>query len=483
MKTIISLIVVVMLFTGCNSHENSPGENNTSVTYYCPMHPEVVSDKAGVCPICQMDLVKKVDEGNAVHYDDFLKISPQAEFAANIKTLRVTEREIVSVIKGYSYIEIPEENRKFISAKFNGRIEKLHKARSGVFVTAGELLFEAYSPELSRAQSELIIAAGEKNSSGIPQVYQSAVQKLLLYGLTKEQISEIETEKQVKNVIKIYSPYNGIILSKKAVEGGYFNEGTQLYEIADLSRVRCVTEIYGENSRNISVGQKVRLTLTPYPGEVFEGKVDLILPLVNPENRTVKVYSDFSNDRMKLKPNMYGEAVFTMPGKKGILVPADAVIVTGTGSIVWKKTGEREYTPLNVVAGVRTPENEYEILSGLSIGDEIVVNGSYLLDSEMQLRGGSKPNGNNTNNTSQVKPANEKQQQIIVHPPENGVTTWNSVCPIQGDEVSDKAPTVTYKGRRIGFCCKGCDKDFIKDPEKHLRNLSADGKQFIGDKP
>jgi hypothetical protein len=180
------------------------------------------------------------------------------------------------------------------------------------------------------------------------------------------------------------------VIEKKVQEGMYINEGAVIYEIADLSTLWNIAEVYENNLSGIKPGGKVELRLTAYPGEEFEGIVNFIYPVINQQTRTVKVRSVFPNRGNKLKPQMYGETVFHSSNGWGILVPADAVIFTGKRAVVWVKMGNDMFEAREVNVGEKY-NNRYRILSGLKAGDEIAATGGFLIDSESQLRSGTAP--------------------------------------------------------------------------------------------
>jgi len=203
-----------------------------------------------------------------------------------------------------------------------------------------------------------------------------------------EQIRELESAGQAKYSFTYYSPIGGTVIDKKIQEGMYINEGAPVYEIADLSTLWNIAEIYENNLAGIKPGRKAKLHLSAYPGEEFEGTVDFIYPVVNQQSRTVKVRSVFNNKENKLMPQMYGETIFRSSNGTGILVPADAIIFTGKGTVVWVKTGAGMFEPHNVKIGEKY-NDKYQILSGLKPGDEIAATGGFLIDSESQLRSGT----------------------------------------------------------------------------------------------
>jgi membrane fusion protein, copper/silver efflux system len=463
MIIIFALIAVPVLYTGCGSENHD--HSAVAKTYYCPMHPEVTSNKPGVCPICHMDLVLKGGDGDDMeeHMEGELVLPSRGEIIANISTFRVRKEEIAGNINAYSYLEFSESGRRTISARFSGRIEKLHIKETGENVREGTPLFDVYSPEIIQAQKEYLVTLRNRTREGNDNLLQSSKKRLQLYGFNTKQIDELERSQQLTYNVTYHSPFNGVVVEKKIQEGIYINEGTPLYEIADISLLWNVAEVFEQDLRFINRGGEVSLRFDFLPGEEFKGKVDLIYPVVDSERRTVKVRSVVPNREGKLRPGMYGDASFRGKGEEVLVVPTSAVIQTGRRNIVWVSLGERRYAGREVELGIRSG-NFYQVIRGLNEGDIVASEGGYLLDSESQLRGMTISELNNSSGAIRA---------------EEGI--WNEVCPVLGGKVNEKVRTVEYKGRTIGFCCAGCDEDFAADPEMYIKNLSSDGRNYTGE--
>lgn len=505
MKYIKYIILLLPLFiAGCGNGDIQNAKTNSAQVnkiYYCPMHPEVTSDKPGVCPICHMDLVLKTDDSNenenSADMAGMISLSSSKQVLANVQTIKVEEHPLTKTIKAYSYIDFAEPNKKSITARFNGRIEKLYVDQTGSYIKKGEPLFDVYSPDLVQAQNEYMIALKNAGQSmGNNYLIEAANKKLELFGFTQKQIDDLKNSDNIKTTFTYYSPYSGTVIDKQIQEGMYISEGTTIYNIAELSTIWNIAEVYENDIEFIKANSSVKLQLTAYPTETFKGKVNLIYPVVDPQTRTVKVRSEFPNHGNKLKPNMYGESFFEINLGKNILIPANAVIMTGKRNIVWIKIDSKTFEAQDVELGTRV-DDKYQVLSGLNPGDEIVASGGYLIDSESQLKSGGVQTHNHTPdmnmkeeqmNYMQPESKQENHKEHFSHKSKNekavlintDETPFNSVCPVLGNKISKKAPKVLYKGKIITFCCPGCDKKFIDNPEKYMGNLSADGKTFIG---
>ena len=335
-----------------------------------------------------MDLIKKVEGVEEQPTEDMagmITLSPRKQILANVSTVVLKKEKLQDQVTAYSYLDFVENNRKTISARFNGRIEKLFVDKTGDYIKKGQQLFEIYSPDLVQAQNEYLIALN--NSSNSPSLLKATQKKLEIFGLTTDQIQTLEKTREINITLTYFSPISGTVIDKKVQEGVYVNEGTAIYDVAELSTLWNIAEVYENNLANVKVGSLAKLHLRAYPGEEFKGKVTFIYPVINSQTRTVKVRSEFSSYGGKLKPQMYGETIFDKTGGDGLLVPADAVIIAGKRAVVWVKTGDGMFEARNVLIGNRFG-NKYQIVSGLNEGDEIAATGGFLIDSESQLKTG-----------------------------------------------------------------------------------------------
>jgi Cu(I)/Ag(I) efflux system membrane fusion protein len=250
------------------------------------------------------------------------------------------------------------------------RVEKLFADQTGENVKAGSPLFEIYSPDISQAQNDYLIAYrnnASNSNDNTQMMLNSTRKKLELMGVTDKQINELEQTGNVQLTITYYSPYSGTVLEKKINEGAYVNEGTALYEIADLSTVWNITEAYTSDLSYLKTGDEADMTVQAYPGEVFKGKVTFIYPVANSESRTVKVRSEFVNKGNKLKPQMFTETSFARSIPESIVIPDEAVIIAGDRNVVWVRVGDNSFKPRNVQLGAKFGD-EYQVLSGLKAG-------------------------------------------------------------------------------------------------------------------
>lgn len=412
---LIPFIISLLFLSACSDSDNSNKGNNDYWT--CTMHPQVHKDGPGACPICGMDLIKKVvddtaDVSTKSDMEGMLSLSANRQILANVSTIKIKNERLIKELSAYSYLDFVEQNRKTIPAKFNGRIERLFVEKTGDYINKGQSLFEIYSPDLVQAQNEYLIALSN-NRDGNNSLVEASKKKLELLGLTTNQIKDIENSVKINLTLTYYSPVSGTVLEKKVQEGMYVNEGTAIYEVAELSTLWNIAEVNESDLSVVKVGSKVKLKLKAYPGEEFTGKVSFIYPVVNSQTRTVKVRSEFSSKNNKLKPQMYGETIFSAVEGIGLLIPADAVIFSGNRNVVWAKTSDGMFEARSVIIGNRYGD-QYHVKSGLNEGDEIAATGGFLIDSESQLKTGV-PTGHQLEDNSSSMKTNSNNQQSTNH--------------------------------------------------------------------
>ena len=284
----------------------------------CSMHPQIISDKPGKCPICAMDLVRVEIEASAEVGARQLTVSEEAAKLMEIETTVVERRFVSADIRMVGKIDYDESRVKYITAWVPGRIDRLYVDYTGITVSKGDHMVYLYSPELLSGQAELIQAAkaaanvregsSELINRSILAMLEAAREKMRLLGLTAEQISEIERSGKPEDHITIYSPIGGVVIHKNATEGMYVETGTRIYTIADLSRVWVKLDAYESDMNWVRYGQEVEFETEAYPGEVFKGVISFIDPVLDAKTRTVKLRVNVENAKGKLKPEMFVRA-------------------------------------------------------------------------------------------------------------------------------------------------------------------------------
>jgi Cu(I)/Ag(I) efflux system membrane fusion protein len=375
--------------------------SEAKVEYTCPMHPFIIKDKPGACPICGMDLVKK-SAGAAANAGELEKIGQVAvsttqRVMANVAIIHAEERSLTKEIAATGIVAYDQRRQAKVTAWVSGRIDRLMVSAVGDLVTKGRPVAELYSPDLVSAQQEYLLAIRSRDrlkDSSIPSISEggeglvaSAKQRLLLMGVKEQQISGLEKTGQATIKLPVYTPLSGVVIEKTALEGQYVNVGDPLFIVADLSSVWVEAEIFENDLSAVKPGQRVEITSRAWPGKSFWGRVLMVYPFLDPKTRTVKVRIEIANSGMQLKPDMFVQALIRLPLSASVVVPVAALMDTGARQVVWIQVKDGVFEPRDVKAGARVGD-EVQILKGLTKGEVIAASGAYLIDSESQLRGG-----------------------------------------------------------------------------------------------
>lgn len=386
----IGLLVIGAGISACRKQHTSPDEPLSA--YYCPMHPEVTADKPSVCPICFMDLVRRSGDPSEDLSSMLSELTLEAsqQIVAQVKTMKVKQEKRDREITAYGTVNFAEPNRKTIAARFSGRVERLYVSTSGSKIQGMDVLFEAYSPEVIQAENEYLFYYQKLLTDSGNQAYQASFngleQRLRLMGIQDVELSDLRHRQAPHWRIPFRSSYTGWIIRKNITEGAYFREGDVLYEIDDLQILWFVAELYEKDIRFIRPGLSAEIRVYSYPQHKFSGQVILTDPALDNSTRTLKVRIQVANPDLWLRPRMNGEAKIRLPAPPAIYIPKTSVIHTGRKNIVWVRTGEKTFQPVEVTIGSASGD-DYEIFNGLNEGMEIAVSGGYLIDSEAQLRG------------------------------------------------------------------------------------------------
>jgi Cu(I)/Ag(I) efflux system membrane fusion protein len=272
-------------------------------------------------------------------------------------------------------------------------MERVHADFVGRLVKKGEPLFSIYSPELLAAQQEYLLAldtrrrlaaSGGMTADGDALVAASR-RKLELWDVPRSELDRLERTGEPTRAVTFYSPASGVLTKKDVVPGMRVNAGDMPFEIVDLSRVWVLADAYETDLRQVKVGMSAKLTLKAFPDRTFAGRIAFIDPLLDPKTRTAKVRVEFANPSGELKPEMFGDVVFQGGSRKGIRIPADAIIHSGTKNVVFVALPDGKFQPREVTLGEANSEF-VEVASGLEAGDGVVTRANFLVDSESRLR-------------------------------------------------------------------------------------------------
>ena len=389
---LIGLVFGWLLF-GNNSNEeanhNHTEASQTNKMWTCSMHPQIMQPEPGDCPICGMDLIPAEAGADGLTADQF-KLTANAMALANIQTTLVGNGSIENgIIKLSGKIAENEEANAVQVSYFSGRIERLNISFTGEDVRKGQLLATIYSPELYAAQQELITASSLKESQ--PALYKAVRNKLKLWKLSENQINQIETSGKVIENFPVYATVSGTVTEKLVEQGDYIKQGQPLLKIANLNTVWANFDVYENQIEQFKKGQEVKVITNAYPNKTFKGTVDFIDPVLNTKTRTVDLRVVLNNKEAIFKPGMFVSAEIEsdkINSNEVITVPSSAVLWTGERSVVYIKSNPNEpvFELKEVTLGNKIGDN-YEVLDGLSSGNEIVTYGTFTVDAAAQLQG------------------------------------------------------------------------------------------------
>lgn len=362
-----------------------------------PMDPTYIRNEPGQSPM-GMDLVPVYEEaGEEKEPSSTIRIDPVTQQNMGVRLGRVEKKSLSKSIRTFGTITYDETGLYSVNTKFNGWIEMLYVDFLGEPVEKGQPLFDIYSPDLLTAQQEYLIAvqqqkgingSGGKNArKGDNRLLDASRTRLSYWDFTDEQIAQLETAGEIQKTITIFSPASGVVIKKSALKGHYVKAGEHQYEIADLSTVWVDVDIYEYELPWVHKGMPAEMELSYIPGKRYAGEVLFIYPYLDPKTRTVRLRLSFSNPGNQLKPGMYANVYLqnTLPGKR-LVVPQEAVIDSGVRKRVFVSKGKGKFEPRDVTIGAEGNDYEFEVIDGLAEGEQIVLSGQFMFDSESRLK-------------------------------------------------------------------------------------------------
>lgn len=411
------------------------GQKAAKVQYTCSMHPFIIRDAPGACPICGMTLtpVKKEKNGAAVENEvtkwrsptdpTYVRDSPGKDAMGHdlvpfqeggatagaisidpvtiqnmgVRTEKAGKHKLQRTIRTVGLVTSVEGRQFSVNAKIEGWVERLHVNQLGQQVKKGQPLMEIYSPELVAAQQEYLLAARNRQqlaaspypeiAGGADRLLEAARTRLRYWDISPEQIQAMEQSGQVRKTLTLYSEHAGVVTSKKVLEGMRIMAGEELLQITDLTKVWVNADIYEYELPWVKLGQTARVELPFASGQVIDGSITYLYPYLENETRTVKARIELANPGLTLKPAMYANVSIAAEVVDDTLaIPVTAVLNSGKGQTVFVALGDGKFEPRAVKSGVRDDTDQVQILSGLSEGDEVVVSAQFMLDSESRLR-------------------------------------------------------------------------------------------------
>ncbi len=365
-------------------------KKHTNPKYVCPMHPQIVRDQKGSCPICGMNLIKKAIKTPNQTDSEAPSISVKASTAQSmgIKIATVKRQTLSREIKTVGFIRYNEDKLEHIHIRTKGWIENIYIKSQGEVVKEGQILFDYYSPELVAAQEDYLLALkgnsllSETRSRGL---LDSAQLRMRLLGIPEIVISKISRTKISIKQIPIYAPSDGTIIKLDVRKGMYIIPATVLYSIVDLSSVWIEVDVFEHQLNWVKIGDSASIQIEALADKTWQGKVDYIYPELSEVTRTLRVRLVFDNSKGHFKPNMFADIRMQGNPIKRLVIPNEAIIFSAAGKRVVKQVGKHRYQPIEIKTGIHS-QGKTEILSGLKAGDKVVISSQFLLDSESNLQ-------------------------------------------------------------------------------------------------
>ena len=430
------LALLVGGMAACGDKAASDGTEGAASAqlYTCGMHPQVVQEGPGTCPLCGMDLTPmggaKAASGSASGpavpegerkvlywqspmdptyirdepgkspmgmdlvpvYEDELRgegklveISPGVIQQMGVETLPVERTTIFRHIRSIGEVEVGEDELAVVNLRFSGWIERIRVDKTGEEVKAGQVLFEIYSPELVAAQEEYLL--GLRTQGADAPLTRSARKKLELFDLATRDIDAIAARGEASRTLSVRAPQSGFVLHKDVVEGARVSAGQDLYRIGNLKRIWVTAEVYEHDAPWVEVGQPAQLELTNQGLDAVEGKVSYIYPTLNKRSRTLTVRLEFDNPGVRLKPGMFATVHIQFRRKDEVIaVPTSAILNSGRRKLVFVAQGQGRFEPREITTGLQGDHRMTEVTAGLNEGELVVTSGQFLIDSESQLQ-------------------------------------------------------------------------------------------------
>jgi Cu(I)/Ag(I) efflux system membrane fusion protein len=393
MRYFILILTAALLLGACEGKQKEMATGtavHSDTIYTCSMHPQVMQDRPGKCPICGMELIPERKSGGMDNGS--VQLSDQQVQLGGIRLDTVGRGTIGdrNVLTGTVTIE--ETRSTAISARLGGRIERLFVKATGEYVQKGQKLYDLYSEDLNNAEQEYLLALERQDSLhssvvDLKQLAQAAREKLLLWGLNEAQVAELARVRKPQGVTSFYSPGEGVVVSVESHEGDYVGAGTVVLRLTDLSTVWVEAQVYTSQLSELAPNAVVVVRLPDVPGREWTGRISFVNPETDPAVRISGARVALRNKDGVLKPGMAAEVTVTSGGRHSPTLPEAAVIRSAKGSLVWVAAARNLFRPVMVETGMEDG-GRIEILSGLKAGDVVVSEGAYLVNSEYGFKHG-----------------------------------------------------------------------------------------------
>lgn len=483
MQRLLTWAATLLLLAACGSPE-PPGRADAThqaqtQLYSCGMHPQVVQDHPGTCPICGMDLTPMKASSNApttggerkvaywrapmdptyirdapgkspmgmdlvpVYEDEMtaggvVEITPGVVQQIGVETAPVERTTVYRHIRTLGEVEVGEDELSVVNLRFSGWVERIHVDKTGDEVRQGQVLFDIYSPELVAAQEEYLLAIRTQGLDA--QLTRSSRRKLELWDIPARDIDGIAKAGESRRTLPIRAPQSGFVLQKNVVEGARVSAGQDLYRIGNLQRIWVTAEIYEHDAPWVEEGQAAQMELTNLPGRVTEGRVAYIYPTLNERSRTLTVRLEFDNPGVRLKPGMFATVYIEYRRKDDVIaVPTEAILHSGRRQLVFVALGQGRFEPREVTTGLVGDHRMTEVVSGLSQGELVAVSGQFLIDSESQLQEALRKIRASSGGEAAAEASPDTVWSCPMHP--EVVSDGAGQCPICGMHLEERQAT------------------------------------------
>jgi len=387
---IITLIVGILLgkyvFQGKQVVEEKVTQNTEHWT--CSMHPQIDLPEFGPCPSCGMDLIP-MDTGNSNANPLVFEMTDDAMKLSNIQTTVIghTTSAESGQLRLSGKIQADESKSASLVSHIPGRIEKLYVSFTGETVRKGQKLAKIYSPDLITAQKELLESKMMEHVN--PILFEATLNKLKYWKISDKQIEEVLESREINESFDIYAEHSGVVSKRRVSVGDHLIEGGILFDIQNLNKLWVLFDVYEKNLKNIALNDEVKFTTPAVPGQEFVGKISFINPVINPNTRAATVRVETQNKNQILKPEMFvtGLLLSKASNSEQLTVPKSAVLWTGTRSVVYLKVPNStvpSFEFCEVTLGDDIGDN-YLVVDGLAMGDEVVTKGAFVIDASAQL--------------------------------------------------------------------------------------------------
>lgn len=410
-KLLAASALLIALATGWWGHEllsskgphggglvaDGPCDRGAAALYWkAPMDPTFVRDAPGKSPM-GMDLIPECPNGSTGVPGKTVLIDSATIQNMGVRTTVVSRRDLVRSVRAVGRVAYDERRVSHVHTKVQGWVEKLFVDFVGQKVTRGQPLLEIYSPELVATQEELLLAARYRDATkespfddvreAGEALFSATKRRLALWDIRQRDIELLLETGDVKRTLTLYAPEGGVVTQLGVRNGMEVQPNTNLYTIADLSKVWVLADVYEYELPWLELGQEARVELSYLPGEPIHGTLTYIAPFLDPKTHTIEVRLELDNSDGRLKPNMFGNVVIAgAPRPNALSIPTSAVIRSGIRTIAIVALGNGRFEPRELDLGLDTSDGWLEVISGLSEGERVVVSSQFLIDSESNLQ-------------------------------------------------------------------------------------------------